>query len=335
MPTQQPDTTLSATVPFETDGVHHGHLVLPHSRDDAAYGAVMIPIAVIRNGDGPTVLLTGGNHGDEYQGPISLIKLANTLSADEVTGRVIIVPCMNQPAFAAATRTSPIDKGNLNRTFPGRPDGTVTEKIADYMTRVLLPMCDFAMDMHDGGKTLEFIPMASSAVFADKNVEAASETAAESFGAPFVTKLVELDEVGMWDFVVGATGRPFVTTELGGGGTTRPETVAITDRGVRNVLRHHGVLGGELELPDGPSTRIVIPEEGAYVISEVDGVIEWLVGLGEPITAGQVIAIAHDHRRLGTPATEYRATIDGLLAMRHVPGLVKMGDAIAMQAYAL
>ena len=72
-----PPSPISATVDFDATGVQHGHLVLPYSRDDAAYGAVMIPIAVVANGEGPTVLLTGGNHGDEYQGPLSLLKLAS------------------------------------------------------------------------------------------------------------------------------------------------------------------------------------------------------------------------------------------------------------------
>ncbi len=120
------------SVDFAADGVQHGFLRLPHSRDDSAWGSVMIPMAVIGNGEGPTALLTGGNHGDEYEGPIALFDLARALSPDQVRGRVIIVPAMNYPAFRAGTRTSPIDQGNLNRSFPGRPDGTVTEKIADY-----------------------------------------------------------------------------------------------------------------------------------------------------------------------------------------------------------
>lgn len=70
----------------------------------------MIPVAVVKRGEGPTALLTGGNHGDEYEGPVALFDLARTLSAAEVTGRVIIVPAMNYPAFRAGTRTSPIDK---------------------------------------------------------------------------------------------------------------------------------------------------------------------------------------------------------------------------------
>jgi N-alpha-acetyl-L-2,4-diaminobutyrate deacetylase len=329
--TSLPPSPISTTIDYDADGVQHGHLVLPYSRDDAAYGSIMIPIAVIKNGDGPTALLSGGNHGDEYQGPLSLLKLANTLDPADVTGRVIIVPTMNQPAFAAARRTSPIDDGNLNRMFPGRPNGTHTERIADYFTRTLLPMADAVVDIHDGGSTLEFIPMASSLALDDADTEATGAVAAEAFRAPFVTKLVELDMLGMWDLVVAEAGLPFVTTELGGTGSTRPWIVAIVDRGVRNILRHWGVLTGELE--GTPSQRIVIPDTDAYVISDTDGLIEWLVELGDPITAGQPIACVHEPRRLGVEPTVYCATIDGLLAMRHHPGLVKMGDAIAMQAH--
>ena len=75
-----------------------------------------------------------------------------------------------------------------------------------------------------------------------------------------------------------------------------------------------------------------VPEVGGYLISESEGVIEWLAELGTPIDVGQPIALVHDAVRVGTAPVEYRATIDGILAMRHYPGLVKMGDAIAMQA---
>src|SRR5881227_2660294 len=117
---------IAPTVDFDRDGVQHGFLRLPYSRDDSAWGSVMIPIAVIRNGTGPTALLTGANHGDEYEGPIALTDLARSLPQAEVDGRVIIAPFMNYPAFRAARRVSPIDGGNLNRLFPGRPDGTVS-----------------------------------------------------------------------------------------------------------------------------------------------------------------------------------------------------------------
>jgi len=324
------DSSISSTIPFDRPGVSHGHLHLPHSRDDSAYGAIMIPMSVVNNGDGPTVLLTGGNHGDEYHGPLALTLFLSTLDPDTITGRIIVVPYMNYPAFTAGTRTSPIDRGNLNRLFPGSPTGTVTERIADYMTRYLLPMADAVLDIHDGGRTLEFMPMASTHVLADKADEERNRRAAAAFGAPFVTCLVELDTLGMWDCTVEESGTPFVTTEIGGGGTTRPETVRITSEGIINLLRHWGVMTGEAT--PAPSAVLDIPEEGAYVVSTGEGIIEWLVELGDPIAAGRPIANVYDTVHLGSAPEEILATMDGVLAMRHYPGLVKMGDAIAMQA---
>ena len=104
---------ITATIDLDADGVRHGHLHLPHSRDDSAYGAIMIPISVVANGDGPTVLLTGGNHGDEYHGPLALTKLVHELDVAAVSGRVIVVPYMNLPAFRSASRNSPVDGANL------------------------------------------------------------------------------------------------------------------------------------------------------------------------------------------------------------------------------
>src|SRR5258707_2521693 len=225
---------IGASVDFDRDGIQHGHLKLPYSRDDSAWGAVMIPLAVVKRGDGPTVLLSGANHGDEYEGPVALFDLARTLRAEEVTGRVIILPAMNYPAFRAGTRTSPIDKGNMNRVFPGRPDGTVTEKIADYIERHLLPLADVVLDIHSGGKTLEFVPFAAAHVLPDKAQQARCVAAMEAFNAPYSCMLLELDAVGMYDSAAEAMGKIFVSTELGGGGTTTATTAAIAKRGVRN-----------------------------------------------------------------------------------------------------
>ena len=329
MTTPQP-SPVSPTIPLDEDGLHTGHLVLPHSHDGSAYGAVMIPIAVIKNGEGPTVLLTGGNHGDEYQGPLAQIRLVQSIDVADVRGRIIVVPTMNQPAFAAGTRTSPIDGVNLNRAFPGRPNGSVTEKIADYMARYMLPLADLVMDMHDGGKTLEFVPMACTNAPEGSGGEEKAWRFARAFKAPFTCKLVEIDMIGMWDAHVAASGTPFVTTELGGTGTTRPDWAEIAFRGVKNVLKEAGVLVGEQE--DAPTQFLDVPLEGAYITSESDGLIEWVVSLGDPISNGQVIARVHDPRRLDSTPRDYHATMDGVLAMRHFPGLIRMGDAIAMQA---
>ena len=120
---------VKSTIDFEQDGLQHGFLKLPHSHDKSAYGSMMIPISMAKNGEGPTALLTGGNHGDEYEGPIALFDLARTIDPRQIRGRVILVPAMNYPAFQAGKRTSPIDSGNMNRSFPGNPEGSITEKL--------------------------------------------------------------------------------------------------------------------------------------------------------------------------------------------------------------
>ena len=175
---------ITPTIPLDAQGVLHGFLRLPHSRDDSAWGSVMVPITVIANGDGPTALLTGANHGDEYEGPIALQDLAVSLRPEDIRGRVIILPMMNMPAFAAGLRCSPVDGRNMNRSFPGTPDGTVTQKICHFIATELVPMADLVLDFHSGGRTLDFLPFAAAHILDDKTQEAACMAAMQAFNAP-------------------------------------------------------------------------------------------------------------------------------------------------------
>ncbi|MFC7397477.1 N(2)-acetyl-L-2,4-diaminobutanoate deacetylase DoeB [Chelatococcus sp. GCM10030263] len=326
--TMLPPSPVAPTVNFDRDGVQHGFLRLPYSRDDSAWGSVMIPITVVKNGSGPTALLTGANHGDEYEGPIALFDLARTLKPEQITGRVIIIPAMNYPAFRAGTRTSPIDRGNLNRSFPGKPNGNVTEKIADYFTRYLLPLTDVVLDFHSGGRTLDFLPFAAAHILPDKALEARAFAAVAAFGAPYSTRMLEIDSVGMYDTTAETMGKVFVTTELGGGGTSRAETVRIAKRGVANLLRHSGILTGAAE---PVTTRwLDMPSGECFSFAEDEGLIEPCVDLGEGVRRGDVLARIHPVGRTGLAPLECRATLDGLLAARHFPGLVKAGDCIAV-----
>ena len=321
---------VSATVDFAADGVQHGFLRLPYSRDDAAWGSVMIPVTVVKNGAGPTALLTGGNHGDEYEGPIALFDLARRLSAADVTGRVIIVPAMNYPAFLAGTRTSPIDKGNLNRSFPGRPDGTVTEKIADYFQRVLMPLADVVLDFHSGGKTLDFLPFCAAHILPDKTQEARAFDLVRAFGAPFSVKMLEIDAVGMYDTAAEDMGKVFVTTELGGGGTASAHTAGIAIRGVRNVLITAGILKGEI---DRQSTQwLDMPDGDCFTFAEDGGLIAFLADLGDRLERGQPIARIYPTGRTGADPIALHTRRAGLFTARHFPGLVKPGDCAAVIA---
>ncbi|WP_422370099.1 N(2)-acetyl-L-2,4-diaminobutanoate deacetylase DoeB [Hoeflea sp.] len=316
------------TIPLDEDGEHHGFLRLPYSRDDSAWGSVMIPITVIRNGAGPTALLTGGNHGDEYEGPIALMDLAMDLKASDIDGRVIIVPAMNYPAFRAGTRTSPIDRGNMNRSFPGNASGTVTEKIADYFSTVLLPESNVVLDFHSGGKTLDFIPFASAHVLENKDQQAACVAAVEAFNAPYSMMLLEIDNVGMYDTTVEDQGKIFVTTELGGGGSSTARSNAIAKKGVRNVLKHTGIMKGELET--GPSTWLDMPDGDCYVFCQDDGMFEAMKDLGDDVEKGEIVARVWPLDRTGRAPIEYRAGRSGLVVSRHFPGLIKSGDCMAV-----
>jgi N-alpha-acetyl-L-2,4-diaminobutyrate deacetylase len=318
------------TVDFEKDGVQHGFLRLPWSRDESAWGNLMIPIAVIRNGDGPTALLTGANHGDEYEGPIALADLALTLSSDQVHGRIIIVPFMNYPAFRSARRLSPIDGKNLNRIFPGQPDGTATEKIADFFERTLLPLADLVLDFHSGGRSLDFVPFAACHMLPDKAQEARCIAARDAFGAPYSMIMREIDAVGMYDTAAEAMGKTFVTTELGGGGSATAQTIAIAKRGVRNVLKYAGILSGDLERHR--SVELEMPNADCFTFSQSDGLVEPAIDLGALVRKGDVLARIHPIDRLGIEPQAYRATIDGIFIARHLPGLVGIGDCLAVVA---
>jgi len=322
------DNPISATLDFEAEGLQHGHLKLPYSHDDSAWGSIMIPLTVVKNGRGPTAILTGGNHGDEYEGPSALVDLAQRLTPDEIQGRGIIVPAMNFPAFGAATRTSPIDKGNMNRVFPGRPDGTVTEKIADYFQRRLLPLADTVLDIHSGGKTLEFLPFAAAHVLPDKDQQARSVAAMEAFGAPYSVMLLEIDSVGMYDTAAEVMGNVFVSTELGGGGSATALTSGIAKRGVANVLKHAGILEGAPEA--AASRRLDMPDGDCYVTSETAGLIEYCVDLGDTVRAGDVLARIHEVERTGGAPVDYHARRDGLFIGRHFPGLIALGDPVGV-----
>lgn len=290
----------------------------------------MIPICVIAQGEGPTALLTGANHGDEYEGPVALFELAQTIDLAQVNGRIIIIPALNYPAFCAGTRTSPIDRGNLNRSFPGRPDGTVTEKIADYVTRYLIPLADIVLDFHSGGKTLDFLPYAAAHHLPNKEQEAKCFAAVQAFGAPFSMKMLEIDAVGMLDTTVEEMGKVFVTTELGGAGTATANSIEIARKGTVNILKHAGILNGNLDIQ--PTQWLDMPSDDCFTFAQSEGLIAFTCNLGDTVKQGEVIARIYPIGKTGLEPTEYRAAIDGVLAARHVPGLIKSGDCLSVIA---
>ncbi|MGB1540005.1 MAG: hypothetical protein ACPG80_03510, partial [Rickettsiales bacterium] len=288
---------ISTKVDFEKDGKESGYLVLPHSRNESAWGAIRLPVTVIKNGKGPTVLMTGASHGDEYEGPIALSKLSSSLEPEEVSGRVIIIPALNLPALRAGTRLSPIDGKNMNRIFPGSRNGSVTEMIAHYVSTKILPLCDVVLDIHSGGKTLDFIPCSVMHQLQDEQLMKKTLGALEAFGAPAGLVLKELDHEGMLDTIVEESGKIFLSTELGGGGTVTPATMEIADTGVRNLLAHFGVTQAPVATREErgfPPTRLLhTPDDTSYVAADGNGIYEACTYLGQEVSKGQVVGRIH------------------------------------------
>jgi N-alpha-acetyl-L-2,4-diaminobutyrate deacetylase len=154
--------------------------------------------------------------------------------------------------------------------------------------------------------------------------------AVEAFNAPYSMIMLEIDNVGMYDTSVEDQGKTFVTTELGGGGTSTARSNAIAKKGVRNVLKHAGIMKGELDL--SASVMLDMPDDDCFVFSHDDGMIEAMKDLGEEVEKGEIVARVWPVDRTGRPPLDYRARRSGILASRHFPGLVKAGDCVAVIA---
>lgn len=329
-PNDQIASAVSATVDFSIEGKQHGHLCLPWSGNESAWGSIRIPVTVINNGAGPTVTLFGGSHGDEYEGPVTLMRLANELDVAQIQGRLILIPCLNFPAVAAQTRLSPIDQLNMNRTFPGNPAGTVTERIADYITRHVIAISDVVLDMHSGGKTLNFIPLAAVHFLADRDLQAKAEAVMIAFGAPNSLRMRELDDRGMLDTTVENLGKIFVTTELGGGGTATAQSLAISYTGCRNVLSQTGLMQEDVTLC---ATRMLeMPDDDCFVVSADAGLLDMKLHLGQDVYQGDTLAHIFPADRTGVEPTTIKARRNGVLMARHHPGLIRPGDCLAVIA---
>ncbi len=324
---------VSSTVDFSAAGKHHGYLRVPHSRNDSGWGAVHVPVTSLRNGSGPTVLLVGGNHGDEYEGPIALMKLARTLQAERVAGQVIIVPALNYPAVMAGTRVSPIDDVNMNRAFPGKRNGSVSSMIAHFVHRKILPLTDAVLDIHSGGKTMAFSPFACYHKLPDSSLMQRAKEAVQAFNAPIGLELVELDAHGMLDTTVEEMGKVFVSCEIGGGGTTTTSSVSIAETGAKNLLAFFGVID---EQPTGrelrPTRMMHMPDSDCYVICEDSGIYEALVDLNSAVEAGDAVGQVHFPEQPARATVVYRAARPGTVIGRSHKALVCPGDFLALIA---
>ena len=321
-------------IDFDANGMQSGSFNVPHSSNTSAYGVIPVPMICIRGGDGPTALLTAGTHGDEYEGQIALLELAQELrqASEEgrINGRILLLPALNRPAVLAGLRNSPLDGGNLNRVFPGRAEGTPTEMIAHYVTSVLFPMSDLVIDLHSGGSSLQYLPIALARPGLDAGATAAIRSLLDSFGAraSVITTGSGGGASSTLYAAAEAAGIPALTTELGGGPTLTEPGLGIARRGLRQVLSDFGLVRG-LDVPRGPATRLMRTlGPSSSIFAPHDGLFVPVVLPGEIVEKDQLAGLLH---RLDDPlaaVTRLHFRASGEVLWRRFPTLTAAGDAL-------
>lgn len=323
-------------IDFEKEGKQISYLWVPHSRNNSAWGKVLVPIVVIKNGSGPTALLVGGNHGGEYEGPVCLLKLARELTPEQVRGRVIILPALNLPAVVAGQRLSPIDGLDMNRSFPGRPNGTITQIIAHYVHERILPLCDAVLDLHTGGVSLDLYPYISMHYLEDAAQMAATRAALEAFQAPVGLIMEEFTGEGLLDYAVERMGKIFLCAEIGGNGRLTPYTLQLTEVGTYNFLRHLTILQGNIvtcEERNLPSMRLMeTPDAENYHSVIVNGIYESFFELGSEVSKGRPLGQVHFVQHPSREPQSIFAQRSGILIGTRGPGFVESGDCVALIA---
>jgi predicted deacylase len=230
---------------------------------------------------GPTVGITASIHGDELAPVEALRRLLDSLDPASISGRLLVIPVVNPLAFQAQTRHTPQDMQNLNRVFPGDPDGWLTEQLAAALVRELLPGLDVLLDLHAGGA----LPTVDYA-YIDND---------EALSASLGTKILYRGPgyAGTLSAVAVERGIRCVVTELGGGLVRDEHYIELTVFGITNALRHVGLLDGE------PAVRHnqIIVDQIAIVRPHHGGLLVPAVGadrLGEVVPGGTLLGTVYN-----------------------------------------
>ena len=208
-------------------------------------GKFRLPAAVLHGEQpGRTMLITAGVHSGEYVGIQAAIELSQKLKIEKVTGTVIIVKVMNRTAFEKRGGSlGYADQKDLNRVFPGKEDGTETERLAWTAAKELLPAADYYIDLHSGDDYEQLTPYVYYAGRADREVSAMSRRMAEQVDVPYMVKS-DVASGGAYNYAA-SQGIPSILIERGGMGGWNSEEVRSTRRDVRNILCHLGMYQGQ------------------------------------------------------------------------------------------
>jgi predicted deacylase len=276
------------------------------------------------------LLITGGVHGDEFEPMAAARRLMNEVDAGSLRGRVTIVPVVNEPAFNRGQRTAE-DGLDLARICPGRPGGSITERIAFSLSQ-LIRTADLYIDLHTGGTRLAVLPLCGYMLHPDPDVLARQRRMARAFGLPLV-----------WGTDPSFDGRslsvardariPAVYAEYMGGGRFDPRGVEAYVQGCLNVMAEFGLLDRPLVVPGRPALVIEDRRPGAGYMqvdhpSPVSGFFEPAVQLGQHVCAGDVLGRVVDV--VGKHEEPVRAHYTGTVIVLHTFPRVEAGVSVAV-----
>ncbi len=255
---------------------------------------------------GPLALITAGIHGDEYEGPAAVAGLAQDLASVPITGSIAAIPVANPMSWCAAQRTSPEDGLNLARTFPGKQDGSATQRLAAALFD-LASQADYLIDLHSGGVDYLFLPLCG--FYGEPGAANPSFAAARRFGLPVLWQL-PLTE-GVLSAELWRRGAAVVGCEYLGAGQLSHAGSDAYRRGALSCLAHWGFLPDSFLLPEAG-----VPCTAEWQLAATTGMFVAHCALGETVTPGRLLAEIKDQR--GNVLQSFHASKEGgfVLAIR-------------------
>ncbi|MFX1513820.1 MAG: succinylglutamate desuccinylase/aspartoacylase family protein [Promethearchaeota archaeon] len=284
---------------------------------------VKIPIEIVNGskGSSPKLCLTGGVHCTEYEGIEAITRIFHEINPEDLSGALISCPVVNTPGFQRVTHyVNPLDGMNLNRVYPGNPEGTISEKMIDVIFNELIRLCDYYIDLH-GGEPYE--DMGQFVIYSTgvgtKEIEVKSAEMARYY-LPNVIQTFEGKD-GTSSAEVARVGIPSITPQAGALALYREEDIQFHVRGVKNVMKWLGMLPGP---PEEPKKDIPTFINNYYVRVKKGGIFYPLLRGEDPFKKGDVMGVIKD--LFGNVIEEIIAPKDGMVCY-YFPKRVKVaGD---------
>jgi predicted deacylase len=304
-----------------------------------AYGAIEVPagvdagtriaVAVVRGTKpGPVLALVSGAHGTEYASIVGVSKLVQKLDPAEVSGTVILVPLVNVASFEQKVpHVNPVDGKSMNRFYPGKANGTQTERALFLMTREVVEKCDYLIDLHGGDLDEDLRPYSYWIKTGNAKQDAVSRGMVLAFGLDHIIisadRPTDLAATRYLDATVSARGKPSITVEAGRAGTVEPDDVAALVEGCLSVMRY-------LKMLPGAATPIEHPvwiDAVRTATSEEAGLFYPSVKRGAFVEKGGKLGTVTD--ALGRTIFEARAPAAGVILYVCAVPSMKKGDTVA------